>query len=252
MRDKKKIVKYSIIIGVFILVLTITLVVYLKSPIQKLKNNDSGTLPAEVEKTNQENSNTTLEDNSDISTKEDNKNKNENSSNNENKTNSNVSNNDTDSSKDKNENVSSNNKVETNDTTEKDNNNSNSNKEQNNSSEEDNKSNTDKNNDNTNNDNANNNNTTDDKSESNNGGSTTEKEETTPTVDTEYERLKKIYRYETSAICYEESINVAFLFVDDPNFKHTACQSGAYKGQLVGYAILIYYNDNTTEYYMGN
>ena len=100
-------------------------------------------------------------------------------------------------------------------------------------------------------------NNSNDKSEENNvpednNEPNTDIKDTTPEVDQELENMKKIYRYANSEICYQKSIDVAFKYADNENFKHTACRSGAYKGQLVGYALLIYYKDNTTEYYMGD
>ena len=205
MRDKKKLTKYAIIIGSVILVVIIALVVCLNPPIQKLKNDNSGSIPTKVENENQENSNTTLDNNDMVATTKNNDDK-------------------TSSSKEQNQNS----------VTHNDNKSENSNENTSNDISKNNESNNSK---------------TENNSESNDSST---KEEPTPSVDKELENLKKIYRYETSAICYEESINVAFLYADNENFKHTACKSGAYKGQLIGYALLIYYKDGTTEYYMGN
>lgn len=69
-----------------------------------------------------------------------------------------------------------------------------------------------------------------------------------PQVDEELERLKKLCPY-TSQSCMDASIDVSLNNTSDPNFKHTACESMAYKGQLVGFCMLIYYNDNTWKYY---
>ena len=254
MRDKKKLTKYAIIIGSVILVVIIALVVCLNPPIQKLKNDNSGSIPTKVENENQENSNTTLDNNDMVDTT------NKNSTD----TPKDLSKTDTNSSKDnnvssnngntKNEDIEKNDKVSTNDTTTKNNDDkTSSSKEQNQNSVTHNDNKSENSNENTSNDisknNESNNSKTENNSESNDSST---KEEPTPSVDKELENLKKIYRYETSAICYEESINVAFLYADNENFKHTACKSGAYKGQLIGYALLIYYKDGTTEYYMGN
>lgn len=75
-----------------------------------------------------------------------------------------------------------------------------------------------------------------------------EEETSTPQVDQELERLKNLIKYKTSQECYEASIDVSFQYLDNENFKHTACQSFAYKGELLGYRMLIYYKDGTTEY----
>lgn len=76
-----------------------------------------------------------------------------------------------------------------------------------------------------------------------------EQEETsTPQVDQELERLKSLIKYKTSQECFDASIDVSFEYENNENFKHTACESFAYKGQLLGYRMLIYYNDGTTEY----
>lgn len=238
MCKKNKVKKYLIIIIAVISVLAISLVVYFNRPVEKLNNNSNTS--TEVEKNNQGET----KDNNDVSNETKNKTENSNIENN-NKTNNNVSEYDTNSSKDKNENVSANKKEETNNTTKQES--ENSNNIQNNNSQNEEKTNTNNNVE----PEINNNINVEDKSEVNNEENP-KQEETTPVVDEEYERLKKIYRYETSSICYEESINVAFQFADNSNFKHTACQSGAYKGELVGYAIVIYYKDNTTEIYMGN
>ena len=62
--------------------------------------------------------------------------------------------------------------------------------------------------------------------------------------------MKKIYRYKDRIKCYETSIEVA---ESDPiNIRNTTCVSGAYKGELIGYKIVIFYNDGTNEIYMGD
>lgn len=73
-------------------------------------------------------------------------------------------------------------------------------------------------------------------------------ETSTPQVDQELERLKSLIKYKTSQECYEASIDVSFQYIDNENFNHTACKSFAYKGELLGYRMLIYYKDGTTEY----
>lgn len=70
-----------------------------------------------------------------------------------------------------------------------------------------------------------------------------------PQVDEELERLKKLCPYKTSQNCFDASIDVSLNNISDSNFKHTACESKAYKGELVGYCMLIYYNDDTWKYY---
>lgn len=67
-------------------------------------------------------------------------------------------------------------------------------------------------------------------------------------IDAEYERLKSLIKYKTGIECHNASIEVSLDYLDNPNFKHTACESFAYKGQLVGYRMLVYYIDGTTEY----
>lgn len=88
----------------------------------------------------------------------------------------------------------------------------------------------------------------DDAPENNNNNTIIEEETSTPQVDQELERLKSLIKYKTSQECYEASIDVSFQYLDNENFKHTACQSFAYKGELLGYRMLIYYKDGTTEY----
>lgn len=66
--------------------------------------------------------------------------------------------------------------------------------------------------------------------------------------DQELERLKNLIKYKTSQECYEASIDISFQYIDNENFNHTACKSFAYKGELLGYRMLIYYKDGTTEY----
>ena len=73
-------------------------------------------------------------------------------------------------------------------------------------------------------------------------------ETSTPQVDQELERLKSLIKYKTSQECYEASIDISFQYIDNENFNHTACKSFAYKGELLGYRMLIYYKDGTTEY----
>ena len=77
-----------------------------------------------------------------------------------------------------------------------------------------------------------------------------EKQEPVPEVDGEYERLKQLYKYPTSQACYEASIEASLkVKQEDSNYRNAGCISGAYKGELVGYRIIIYYNDGTTKFY---
>lgn len=77
-----------------------------------------------------------------------------------------------------------------------------------------------------------------------------EKQEPVPEVDEEYERLKQLYKYPTSQACYEASIETSLkVKQEDSNYRNAGCISGAYKGELVGYRIIIYYNDGTTKFY---
>lgn len=77
-----------------------------------------------------------------------------------------------------------------------------------------------------------------------------EKQEPVPEVDEEYERLKQLYKYPTSQACYEASIKASIkVRQENDNYRNAGCISGAYKGELVGYRIIIYYNDGTTKFY---
>lgn len=86
--------------------------------------------------------------------------------------------------------------------------------------------------------------------EINNSDVNVENEEIIPDTqeDQELERLKNLIKYKTSQECYEASIDISFQYIDNENFNHTACKSFAYKGELLGYRMLIYYKDGTTEY----
>lgn len=86
--------------------------------------------------------------------------------------------------------------------------------------------------------------------ETNNSDVIVENEEIVPNIqeDQELERLKKLIKYKTSQECYEASVDISFQYIDNENFNHTACKSFAYKGKLLGYRMLIYYKDGTTEY----
>jgi len=86
--------------------------------------------------------------------------------------------------------------------------------------------------------------------EINNSDVIVENEEIVPDTqeDQELERLKNLIKYKTSQECYEASIDISFQYIDNENFNHTACKSFAYKGELLGYRMLIYYKDGTTEY----
>ena len=73
-------------------------------------------------------------------------------------------------------------------------------------------------------------------------------EDSTPQVDTEYERLKSLIKYKTDVECYDASFNVSMNYIDDENFKVISCVSFAYKGELLGYRMVVHYWDGTTEY----
>lgn len=68
------------------------------------------------------------------------------------------------------------------------------------------------------------------------------------TTNSEYEEMKKIYRYKTSSECYQASLEV--IATDTENIKNAVCESGAYKGELVGYKMIIKYNNGTNKIYM--
>ena len=74
------------------------------------------------------------------------------------------------------------------------------------------------------------------------------KEKDIPEVDEEYERLKKLYKYKTGSECYYASLK-AYSKTYQENYENAGCISGAYKGELLGYRIIIYYNDGTSMYY---
>lgn len=69
-----------------------------------------------------------------------------------------------------------------------------------------------------------------------------------PQIDEELERLKNLIKYKTSKECYDASVEIGLKYLDNDNFQNTACSSFSYKGQLLGYRLLIYYKDGTTEY----
>jgi len=73
-------------------------------------------------------------------------------------------------------------------------------------------------------------------------------EESTPQVDPEYERLKSLIKYKTDMECYYASFDVSLEYNDDENFKVISCSSYAYKGELLGYRMVVHYWDGTTEY----
>lgn len=70
-----------------------------------------------------------------------------------------------------------------------------------------------------------------------------------PTDDEEYKKLKKIYRYETSSECFIASNEAYDLYMDDEKFFVTTCETKSYNGNLVGWGVIIYFNDNTFKYY---
>lgn len=71
----------------------------------------------------------------------------------------------------------------------------------------------------------------------------------TPTIDDEYVKLLEYVDYTADeySICYSDSIDVALM--DTVNIRNTACKQFAYKGELVGYKIQIFYRDGTYGYY---
>ena len=74
------------------------------------------------------------------------------------------------------------------------------------------------------------------------------KEEVIVEVDDEYETLKKLYKYKTGTECYYASLKV-YSQTYQENYKNAGCISGAYNGELLGYRIIIYFNDGTSMYY---
>lgn len=76
-----------------------------------------------------------------------------------------------------------------------------------------------------------------------------EQEVADPKNDSEYKELKKIFRYETSSECFIASNEAYDLYMDDENFYVTTCETKSYKGELVGWGVVIYFNDNTKKYY---
>ena len=73
-------------------------------------------------------------------------------------------------------------------------------------------------------------------------------EETIEVIDEEYERLKNLYKYPNATECYNASLKV-YSETYNENYKNFGCISGAYNGELLGYRIIIYYNDGTSMYY---
>jgi len=74
------------------------------------------------------------------------------------------------------------------------------------------------------------------------------KEEVIVEIDEEYETLKKLYKYKTGTECYYASLKV-YSQTYQENYKNAGCISGAYNGELLGYRIIIYFNDGTSMYY---
>ncbi len=74
------------------------------------------------------------------------------------------------------------------------------------------------------------------------------KEEVVVEIDEEYETLKKLYRYKNGTECYYASLKV-YSQTYQENYKNAGCISGAYNGELLGYRIIIYFNDGTSMYY---
>lgn len=67
-------------------------------------------------------------------------------------------------------------------------------------------------------------------------------------IDEEYEKLKYLYKYPNATECYNASLKV-YSETYNENYKNFGCISGAYNGELLGYRIIIYYNDGTSMYY---
>ncbi len=72
--------------------------------------------------------------------------------------------------------------------------------------------------------------------------------EDVPIVDEEYERLKKIYKYKTSADCHYAALR-AYSKTYKEYYQNANCISGAYNGELLGYRIIINFIDGTSMYY---
>lgn len=70
-----------------------------------------------------------------------------------------------------------------------------------------------------------------------------------PTNDPEYKELKKTFRYQTSSECFKASNEAYDLYMEDDNFFVTTCETKSYKGELVGWGVVIYFKDNTSKYY---
>lgn len=74
------------------------------------------------------------------------------------------------------------------------------------------------------------------------------KEEVILEIDEEYERLKKLYKYKNGTECYYASLK-AYSQTYQENYENAGCISGAYKGEFLGYRIIIYFTDGTSMYY---
>ena len=59
---------------------------------------------------------------------------------------------------------------------------------------------------------------------------------------------KKLYKYKTGTECYYASLKV-YSKTNQEKYKNAGCISGAYNGELLGYRIIIYFNDGTSMYY---
>ena len=75
-------------------------------------------------------------------------------------------------------------------------------------------------------------------------------EENEPTVDPEYERLLNL----VDSFDYMECLNKAGDIESATrenilNIKNTSCEDVIYKGQVLGYRIILFYNDGTWKYY---
>lgn len=76
-------------------------------------------------------------------------------------------------------------------------------------------------------------------------------EEAKPMVDEEYLRLSKLAVFATHSDCNSTSnaIGKEYAKQKDSNYRNTSCESVAYNGELLGYALKIYFTDSTFKYY---
>lgn len=73
-------------------------------------------------------------------------------------------------------------------------------------------------------------------------------EETIQQIDSEYERLKSLIKYKNDMDCYYASFDVSLEYIDDENFQVVTCSSYAYKGELLGYRMVVHFYDGTVKY----